>query len=240
MKKEDWEKAKSRLRAPLGQVDLLCDGYSVTLVNECISMFRNGIAVYVNDEIRGSWFVQDCEERRRFIPQKETSLMTRKQIAAYNKMPKKDRGPLKKFREETFTAYQTHWTNWQALVKHLQTLQIAQANFRNMLDELERYPDLDTTEALVRVASQNLMTALTSKKDEDWSAVSVDKLMNQISGLTRAVAYKKRVELQNKSDIEAGTGDLKSALWSAMAKERPDLYKQVSAYLDRKAQEGGT
>ena len=36
--------------------------------------------------------------------------MTRKQIAAYNKMPKKDRGPLKKFREETFTAYQTHWT----------------------------------------------------------------------------------------------------------------------------------
>ena len=113
MKKEDWEKAKSRLRAPLGQVDLLCDGYSVTLVNECISMFRNGIAVYVNGEIRGSWFVQDCEERRRFIPQKETSLMTRKQIAAYNKMPKKDRGPLKKFREKTFTAYQTHWTNWQ-------------------------------------------------------------------------------------------------------------------------------
>ena len=128
----------------------------------------------------------------------------------------------------------------QGYVENLQTLQIAQANFRNMLDELERYPDLDTTEALVRVASQNLMTALTSKKDEDWSAVSVDKLMNQISGLTRAVAYKKRVELQNKSDIEAGTGDLKSALWSAMAKERPDLYKQVSAYLDRKAQEGGT
>ena len=64
--------------------------------------------------------------------------------------------------------------------------------------------------------------------------------MYKRQGLTRAVAYKKRVELQNKSDIEAGTGDLKSALWSAMAKERPDLYKQVSAYLDRKAQEGGT
>ena len=127
----------------------------------------------------------------------------------------------------------------QGYVENLQTLQIAQANFRNMLDELERYPDLDTTEALVRVASQNLMTALTSKKEEDWSAVSVDKLMNQISGLTRAVAYKKRVELQNKTDLEAGTDDLKTALWSAMAKERPDLYKQVSAYLDRKAQEGG-
>ena len=107
----------------------------------------------------------------------------------------------------------------QGYVENLQTLQIAQANFRNMLDELERYPDLE--------------------KEEDWSAVSVDKLMNQISGLTRAVAYKKRVELQNKTDLEAGTDDLKTALWSAMAKERPDLYKQVSAYLDRKAQEGG-
>ena len=42
----------------------------------------------------------------------------------------------------------------QGYVENLQTLQIAQANFRNMLDELERYPDLDTTEALVRVASQ--------------------------------------------------------------------------------------
>lgn len=122
-------------------------------------------------------------------------------------------------------------------VENLQTLQIAQANFRNMMEELERYPDLDTTEALIRVASQNLMTALASKKDEDWSAVGIDKLMNQISGLTRAVAYKKRVELQNKSDLEAGTDDVKAMLWSAMAKEQPELYKQVSAYLDGKAQE---
>ena len=33
MKKEDWEKAKSRLRAPLGQVDLLCDGYSLSIMD---------------------------------------------------------------------------------------------------------------------------------------------------------------------------------------------------------------
>lgn len=112
-------------------------------------------------------------------------------------------------------------------------------NFRNMLDELDRYPDLDTTEALVRIASQNLMTALTSKKEEDWSKIGVDKLMNQISGLTRAVAYKRRVELQNKTDLEAGADDVKAMLWNAMAKERPDLYKQVSAYLDRKTREGG-
>ena len=124
----------------------------------------------------------------------------------------------------------------QGYVENLQTLQIAQANFRNMLDELERYPDLDTTEALVRVASQDLMTALTAKKEEDWNAVRVDKLINQISGLTRAVAYKKRVELRNKTDLEAGTDDVKTMLWRTMATEKPELYKQVTAYLDKKAQ----
>ncbi|EFB74698.1 hypothetical protein SUBVAR_07001 [Subdoligranulum variabile DSM 15176] len=128
----------------------------------------------------------------------------------------------------------------QGYVENMQTLQIAQQNFRSMMEELDRYPDLDTTEALVRIASQNLMSALASKKDEDWSKVGVDKLMNQISGLTRAVAYKKRVELQNKTDLEAGADDIKTALWTAMAKERPDLYRQVSAYLDRKTQESGT
>ena len=123
-------------------------------------------------------------------------------------------------------------------VASVQAVQTAQQNFKNMLEQLDRYPDLDTTEALVRIASQNLMNALASKKDEDWSKVSVDKLMNQISGLTRAVAYKKRVELQNKTDLEAGASDVKTMLWNAMAKERPDLYKQVSGYLDRKVQEG--
>ena len=108
----------------------------------------------------------------------------------------------------------------QGYVENLQTLQIAQANFRNMLD----------------VASQDLMTALTAKKEEDWNAVSVDKLMNQISGLTRAVAYKKRVELRNKTDLEAGTDDVKTMLWRTMATEKPELYKQVTAYLDKKAQ----
>lgn len=125
----------------------------------------------------------------------------------------------------------------QGYVENLQTLQIAQANFRSMMEELDRYPDLDTTEALVRVASQNLMTALASKKDEDWNGVAVDKLMNQISGLTRAVAYKKRVELQNKTDLEAAADDVKSTLWVAMAREKPELYRQVSAYLESRKQE---
>lgn len=46
MKKEDWEKAKSRLRAPLGQVDLLCDGYSVTLDPTAYAAIPNKAGIY--------------------------------------------------------------------------------------------------------------------------------------------------------------------------------------------------
>lgn len=59
MKKEDWEKAKSRLRAPLGRVDLLCDGYSVTLVNECISICIRSVAQAVADAV-----LAVCKERK--------------------------------------------------------------------------------------------------------------------------------------------------------------------------------
>ena len=45
--------------------------------------------------------------------------MSRKQIAPITRCRRKT-GDCLKFREKTFTAYQTHWTNWQALVKHFE------------------------------------------------------------------------------------------------------------------------
>ena len=121
MKKEDWEKAKDLLCAPPGQVRLLCDGYNVTLVNECIGMFRNGIKVYIDNMFHGAWLVSDCEVRRRFISQKETPVMKRKWLAAYNKMSKREQKQYKELYEATRTVYQSHWTNWQALVKHFES-----------------------------------------------------------------------------------------------------------------------
>lgn len=47
-------------------------------------------------------------------------------------------------------------------------LAVAQENFRRMMDELDRYPDLDTTEAIIRLTSQNLLNALAGASEEDW------------------------------------------------------------------------
>ena len=62
---------------------------------------------------------------------------------------------------------------------NIQALAIAQENFRAMMEELERYPDLDTTEAIIRLTSQNMFKALANTTEEDWQGIKVDKMMKE-------------------------------------------------------------
>lgn len=123
MKKSDWEKVKEQLARPwpYGRAELKIDGYKVTLFREPLKdFFRNGIRVFVNDNFESKWLIQDCEERRRFMPKRVRSLMSSKQIARYNRLPKREQKELKEYREATYIEYSTHWTSWSALVKHFE------------------------------------------------------------------------------------------------------------------------
>lgn len=121
MDKKDWEKAKERLMLPFGSVKLIADGYAVTLQKVPVKdMFHNAIAVFINGEFKGKWLLEDCEERRRFIAQKAIPVMSRKAIAEYNKAPKAVRRKLKDLRDAKTIEYCSHWTNWNALVKHFE------------------------------------------------------------------------------------------------------------------------
>ena len=59
----------------------------------------------------------------------------------------------------------------------------------------------------------------------------MDKLIKETNGLIRAAAYKKRIEVQTRENYEAGLEAVKGLVFEAMAKEQPELYRQVSAYL---------
>lgn len=123
MQKTDWESAKQRLARPwpYGRVTLEIDGYEVTLVREAVNdIFHSAIRPYINGRFEGKWLVQDCEERRRFMPQKVRPVLNRAQIARYNKLPKPVQKELRALREQTYVEYATHWTSWRALVKHLE------------------------------------------------------------------------------------------------------------------------
>ena len=79
-----------------------------------------------------------------------------------------------------------------------------------------------------------MLPALWEASEDDWKGISIDKMLRESSALIRAAAYKKRVEVQNQDTTEAGLDAVKSLVWEAMAKERPDLYRQVRDYLEAK------
>ena len=125
--------------------------------------------------------------------------------------------------------------------KYLATVEminVAQSNFSLLMDEMNRYPDLDTSEALIRLASHHVMNALTGLDEEQMKEVPVEKMIKEQNGVIRAAAYKKRIEVQNRENYEAGLDAVKSLVFEAMAKEQPELYRQVSAFLNQKKQEG--
>ena len=121
MRQDDWKRAKEILSRPYGQITLLVDGYEVTLQLQMLrGMFRNGIAVYINGQFKWKWLTTDCEERRRFIAQRDVPLMNRQEIAHYNRLPKAQQKALKDYRDRKYIRYDTHWTDWNAMVKHFE------------------------------------------------------------------------------------------------------------------------
>lgn len=117
---------------------------------------------------------------------------------------------------------------------NVQLLNIAQENMQRMMAEMDKYPDLDTTEAIVRLMSQNVFNALANAPEEAWTEVRLDKLLKESNALIKAAAYKKRIDLQNQTDVDTGINAMKQMVFDAMAHERPELYAQVAEFLESK------
>lgn len=122
----------------------------------------------------------------------------------------------------------------RAFNANMEQLRMANENFKNMMDEINRYPELDTTEAIIRIASGNVFNRLANAEDADWDEVKLEKLLKETNGLIRATAYKKRIELQNKEIRDTAIDEMKGLMFQEMAKDNPDLYKSVVTYLNSK------
>lgn len=121
---------------------------------------------------------------------------------------------------------------------NVEMLNIAQENFRRMMDEMDKYPDLDTSEAIIRLTSQNIFNTLANTDEDDWKNVSIDKMLKESTALIRATAYKKRIEVQNQESFETGIDAVKALVFEVMSKEKPELYQQVNEFLLSKKKEG--
>ena len=123
------------------------------------------------------------------------------------------------------------------LMTTLDALRMSQENFRAIMEETERYPNLDMTDGILRLISNQLLTAINKLPEEQLETLDFETIAKNAVALTRAAAYKKRIDIQNKDVMDAGADQFQTMLFDAMAEKDPELYKQVRKFI--KEAQGG-
>lgn len=118
----------------------------------------------------------------------------------------------------------------------LQTLRLAQENFRAVMEETEKYKNLDVTDGILRLLSNQVFQNINNLSEEQMNDIDFETLMKNAVALTRAIAYKKKIDVDTRSILENGSEEFQSVLYEAMAAERPDLYKEVRKFIKEKQQ----
>jgi len=126
----------------------------------------------------------------------------------------------------------------KSLRQSIQTLRMAQENFRALMDEVNKYPTLDTGEAILRLLSHVMVDRIQDTPEDKWKEIKPDELIKQSTALVKAAAYKKNLDVKNEDIMSAGFEQVKGMVFETMARERPELYAEVAAFLEQKRGEG--
>lgn len=116
----------------------------------------------------------------------------------------------------------------------LESLRLAQENFRAVMEETEKYKNLDVTDGILRLLSNQIFQAINNLPEEQAQNIDFETLMKNAVALTRAVAYKKKIDIDTKDVLENGADQFQTLIFEAMADENPELYKQVKKFIKEK------
>lgn len=116
----------------------------------------------------------------------------------------------------------------------LESLRLAQENFRAVMEETEKYKNLDVTDGILRLLSNQVFQAINNLPEEQAQNVDFETLMKNAVALTKAVAYKKKIDVDTKDVLENGADQFQTLIFEAMADEDPDLYKRVKKFIKEK------
>lgn len=114
----------------------------------------------------------------------------------------------------------------------VRSIRMAQENFRAIMEETERHPNLDATDGILCILSNQLLEAVNSLPEEQLQSADLNSLIKNSVALTKAVAYKKNIDLKNKDILETGVEQVKSMIFEAMAEKRPEMYKDVMDFIN--------
>lgn len=121
----------------------------------------------------------------------------------------------------------------QRFLAGVQQLRIAQENFRMLLTETDRYPEIDPAEAILRLATHKVLDALSALNESQMDDISAEELLRQATALSRAVVYKKKSDVQVKSDKQIALEENQSLLYDTIKKNNPGLYRELMEEIKR-------
>ena len=119
----------------------------------------------------------------------------------------------------------------QGLNATVQDLRLASENMRTLTEEMAKYPQLDTTEGIARLVSHKVLTAVRELDENALKEVDPAKLIDKCTALIRAVAYKNEKDIKVKNIKNVAFESFKEEIFDAMAKEAPELYKQLVQFI---------
>lgn len=125
----------------------------------------------------------------------------------------------------------------QGFCKDMEAIKVAQENFKLIMQECGKYPDLDTTEGIVQITSNLIMSAVRNISADDLASADPVKLIKQAAELVRAVSYKRNMDVKNKELTEMGFDAAKEKIFTALEQDDPELYRQLAEYIEKKKEE---
>lgn len=93
-------------------------------------------------------------------------------------------------------------------------------------------------DGLLRLLSNQILGAINKLSEEQLEELDFETLSKNAIALTRAAAYKKRIEVTSKDVLENGIEQFQSLLFETMAKDNPTLYKEFKSYIKSKTKDG--
>lgn len=125
----------------------------------------------------------------------------------------------------------------QGLNASVQEIRLASENMRTLTEEMQKFPQLDTTEGIARLVSHKVLQAVQQMDEIALKEADPLKLIEKATALIRAVSLKNSTDIRTANLKNVAFESFKEDIFDAMAKENPELYRSLVQFINRKSQE---
>lgn len=125
----------------------------------------------------------------------------------------------------------------QGLNASVQEIRLASENMRALTEEMQKFPQLDSTEGIARLISHKVLQAVQQMDEIALKEADPLKLIEKATALIRAVSLKNSTDIKTANLKNVAFESFKEDIFDAMAKENPELYKAMVQFINSKSQE---